>query len=73
MPLSHKNIIHKRWFAYLSLSLAFYISLLVFTAELEVPGFNYPTVLLRRLAEASLWALPSFFLRKKRYLFPYVE
>lgn len=72
MPLSHKNIIHKRWFAYLSLSLAFYISLLVFTAELEVPGFNYPTVLLRRLAEASLWALPSFFLRKKRYLFPYI-
>ena len=61
-----------RAFIYLLLSLALYVSLLVLNSDLNYVGFNYFTSQVRRFADAMLFALPVFFLYKKRFLFPYI-
>lgn len=57
-----------RAFIYLLLSLALYVSLLVLNSDLNYVGFNYFTSQVRRFADAMLFALPVFFLYKKRFL-----
>lgn len=57
---------------YLLLSLSFYVSLLVLNSQLEFSGFNYFTAQCRRFADAMAFAIPIFFLYKRRFLFPYI-
>lgn len=67
-----KRTVIKRWFDYVVLAIAFYFSLLFFNDNLDFEGFNYLTAQIRRFADAMLFALPVFFLYKKRFLFPYI-
>lgn len=67
-----KRTVIKRWFDYAVLAIAFYFSLMFFNSFLEIEGFQYLTTQMRRMADAMLFALPVFFLYKKKFLFPYI-
>ena len=58
---------------YILLCCCFYATLMIFLDAFSIEGFNYVGPQLRRISEALLFALPIFFLRKKRYVIPYVS
>lgn len=58
---------------YVFLSCCFYTTILLFLNFFSIEGFNYVGPQLRRVSEALLFALPIFFLRKKRFVIPYIS
>lgn len=67
-----KAFLNTRFFVFILLSLVFFITLNLFVSFFDFEGIRKFTVYFRRMADAMFFALPVFFLYRKRYLFPYI-